>query len=112
MRGPHQPGGDGLLSLHLFAEHAQSMVFRYRLVPPRGFEYVSPSVTALTGYTPAEYYADPELAFKLVHPEDHHVLQAILEGKFVNPVALRFCSQEWRGHLDGTAPCHLCRSRQ
>jgi PAS domain S-box-containing protein len=89
MNEHHQQGDDDSLPLRLMAEQAQSMVYRYRLIPSRGFEYVSPSVTALTGYTPAQHYADPELGFKLVHPEDHHVLQEILEGRFVNPVVLR-----------------------
>jgi PAS domain S-box-containing protein len=90
MNEHHQRGDDHLLLLRLLAEQTQSIVYRYRLLPSRRFEYVSPSVTALTGYTPAEHYADPELGFKLVHPEDHHVLQEILEGKFVDPVVLRF----------------------
>ena len=52
------------------AENAQDIIFRYRLVPVPGYEYVSPSVTAITGYTPEEHYADPELAYKVMHPDD------------------------------------------
>src|SRR5437588_4553418 len=61
---------------HLLAEHAQDVIFRYRIAPPRGFEYVNPAVTQMTGYTPEEHYADPELGFKLVHPEDREALAA------------------------------------
>ena len=43
---------------HLLAEHAQDVIYRYRIAPPRGFEYVNPAVTRLTGYTPDEHYAD------------------------------------------------------
>ena len=46
-----------------------------------GFEYVSPAATAITGYDPEEFYADPDLGYKLVHPEDHESdrsLQGIL----------------------------------
>jgi len=52
----------------LMAEHAQDIVYRYRLYPSRGYEYISPSVTAITGYTPEEYYSDPDLDLKMIHP--------------------------------------------
>ncbi|MEX2610950.1 MAG: hypothetical protein WEA24_13455, partial [Gemmatimonadota bacterium] len=54
--------------LDLLARRSTDMIFRYRLHPERGFEYVSPAAEALTGYTPAEHYADPELPLKIVHP--------------------------------------------
>jgi PAS domain S-box-containing protein len=64
----------------LLAENAKDIIYRYRLKPAPGFEYVSPSATTLTGYTPEEHYADPELGLKLVHPEDMHVLEAFLRS--------------------------------
>ena len=59
-------------------ERIPDVVWRYRLVPQPGFEYVSPSVFALTGYTPAEHYADPDLGRRIVHPDDVHVLEEVL----------------------------------
>jgi PAS domain S-box-containing protein len=64
----------------LLAENAKDIIYRYRLKPTPGFEYVSPSATALTGYTPDEHYADPELGLKLVHPDDKHILEAFLRS--------------------------------
>ena len=32
--------------------------------------YVSPQVEALLGYTPQEWYDDPDLWLKLLHPDD------------------------------------------
>lgn len=58
----------------LLVENAQDLVYRYRLVPTPGFDYISPSSTAVTGYRPEEYYADPRLPFRIVHPEDHDQL--------------------------------------
>jgi two-component system nitrate/nitrite sensor histidine kinase NarX len=52
------------------ADHLPDVLYRYRLRPTPGFEYVSPAATTLTGYTPAEYYADPELGARLVQPDD------------------------------------------
>ncbi|HEY4718965.1 MAG TPA: response regulator, partial [Candidatus Methylomirabilis sp.] len=45
----------------LLAENAQDVIYRYRLSPPRGFEYMSPAGTAISGYTPEEFTADPDL---------------------------------------------------
>lgn len=52
------------------AEHAPDIIYHYRLLPEPGFEYVSPAVTAILGYAPADFYADPGLVSRLVHPDD------------------------------------------
>ena len=57
------------------ADYARDLVYRVRVHPTQGFEYVSPSSTAITGYSPEEHYADPDLGFKRVHPEDRHLLE-------------------------------------
>jgi PAS domain S-box-containing protein len=62
----------------LLAENAQDLIALYRFKPTPGFEYVSPSATTITGYTPEEYYADPELAYKIVHPDDAYLLDETL----------------------------------
>lgn len=74
------------------AENAQDLIYRYRFLPEPGFEYVSPAATAITGYTPQEHYDDPQLGFKLVHPDDRYLLTAVSEGKLsINqPLILRW----------------------
>jgi PAS domain S-box-containing protein len=62
------------------AENAPDIVFRYELSPQRRFAYVSPVVTSVTGYSAEEHYADPNLGFKIVHPEDRHLLEDALNG--------------------------------
>ncbi len=75
----------------LLAEHANDIIYSYRLKPVSGFEYVSPSVTHLTGYTPEEHYADPLLVIKLIHPDDATILQDLTAGKnFNTPIQLRW----------------------
>ena len=59
----------------LLTEHAQDLIYRYRIKPERGFDYVSPSVEKLTGFTPEDHYNDPLLASKIVHPEDKTILK-------------------------------------
>ena len=78
--------------LRLILEHARDIVFRYRLHPTPGFEYVSPAVAALTGYTPEEHYADPDLGRKLVHPDDLPLLEAALRSPAASdaPVTVRW----------------------
>jgi len=59
----------------LLTEQAQDLIYRYRIKPDPGFEYVSPSVEKLTGFTPEDHYNDPQLGFKMVHPEDRTLLE-------------------------------------
>jgi PAS domain S-box-containing protein len=61
----------------LLAENARDIIFRYRFSNPRGFEYISPSVQAIMGYTPEEYYADPDMDLKTLHP-DYRVAFAVV----------------------------------
>jgi PAS domain S-box-containing protein len=63
------------------AENAQDLIYRYEIMPKRGFSYISPAATAMTGYTPEEHYADPELWFKLLHPDDQPLLEAAYSGR-------------------------------
>jgi two-component system, cell cycle sensor histidine kinase and response regulator CckA len=59
------------------SENAPDIVFRYRVRPDRGFEYVSPAVAAISGYTVEEFYADPDLALKLLPPDHHAVIETL-----------------------------------
>ena len=70
------PEGEQLRRL---VEHASDLIYRYRLTPELYCEYVSPAVFALTGYTQAEHYADPQLLLKLLHPGDRGLLQFMIE---------------------------------
>jgi len=62
-------------------ENTDDLIYRYEFIPKRGFTYVSPSATGLTGYTPEEHYADPDLGFKLIHTEDCHLLERLVQGE-------------------------------
>jgi len=53
-------------SFRLLAERALDLIFRYRVAPEPGFEYISPSATDLLGYTAAELEADPNLVLSIV----------------------------------------------
>lgn len=80
------------------AENAPEIIYRYRFVPSPGFEYVNHAVTAITGYTPEEHYADPELGVKLVHPDDRSRLEEMKTGGNIpaRPLALRWIRKDGR----------------
>jgi PAS domain S-box-containing protein len=63
------------------AENADDIIYRYEFEPKRGFTYVSPAATKITGYTPEEHYEDPDLGFKFVHPDDRQILERLSKGK-------------------------------
>jgi PAS domain S-box-containing protein len=75
----HRRSGEGLpvneARFIRLAENASDIVFHYRYKPSRGFEYVNPAVTAITGFTPEECYADPALGMAVVHPDDRPLLE-------------------------------------
>ncbi len=82
-------------------ERLPDIVWRYRLAPTPGFEYVSPSVFALTGYTPAEHYADPDLGRRIAHPDDLPLLEELIAA----PGEHREVTIRWRhreGHVFST----------
>lgn len=70
--------------LQRLAENAPDMIYHMSL-PEGTYRYVSPASVALTGYTPEEFYADPGLIRRLIHPAWQEYLknqwQALLENR-------------------------------
>lgn len=54
----------------LLVDNAQDVIFRYRTAHPAGLDYISPAITALTGYTPEEFYQDNDLIPRLTSVPD------------------------------------------
>jgi len=59
--------------LRLIVSSAKDAIFRRRIYPTSSFEYISPAVEEMTGYTAEEFYADPELGSTIIHPEDREL---------------------------------------
>jgi PAS domain S-box-containing protein len=78
------------------AENAPDVIFRYDILPEPGFSYVNPSITAMTGYTPAEFYGDRGLAVALVHKDDRGVLEGVVTGRDADgrPTTLRWLRKD------------------
>jgi len=52
----------------LIAENAHDVIYRMSL-PDGGYEYVSPAVERITGYSPEECYQNPRLVQAMIHPD-------------------------------------------
>ncbi len=81
--------------LRWLAENAPDIIFRYDLRPTRGFTFVSPIVEGMLGYSPEEFYLDPDMGRKITHPDDLPLLEAQLAANDARPLLCR-----WR-HKDG-----------
>ncbi len=81
----------------LLAENVDDMVYRYEVAPARRCTYMSPASTRILGYAPQEFYADPELPIKLVHPDDLPALMALV-GHWSGNRSVTFRCRHKQGH--------------
>ena len=92
---PQRPG-----ALQQTAEDLRSgeVVYRLRLEPDRGYEYLGPAAETILGRPPEAFYANPDLALDLVAEEDRGLLTSL----FADPSERRGdIFLRWR-HGDGT----------
>lgn len=61
-----------------YAENLPIVVYQVEFFPKPHFSYINDYISQLTGYTPDEYYQNPALGFKVVHPDDRQRLQRML----------------------------------
>jgi PAS domain S-box-containing protein len=73
----------------LLAENAGDMIYRIGLVPQAAFEYISPAVIHILGYSAEEMYANPRLIFHTVHPEDQQIFNDMMQGQNGDTIILR-----------------------
>ncbi len=81
-----------------FAENAEDLIYRFRVSPKPGYEYLSPAVLKLTGYTPEEYYRDPDLVLKVIHPNDRALVTDLAQKEALpdRPLTLRWIRKDGR----------------
>lgn len=70
-------------SYRLLAENASDVIYRFHFNPYKHFDYISPSISKLTGYSPCDFYKSSKLALTLVHPSDRPLAKIFLR-KFVD----------------------------
>jgi len=61
----------------MLTENAADIISRYSLYPERKLDYISPSVKTITGYSQEDFYKDPLLGFKIIHPDDLPILEKL-----------------------------------
>lgn len=85
-------------ALARLADRLPDLIYRYELRPTRRFSFVSAAAERMTGYTPAEHYADPDLGLRIVHPDDREALERMIrdESDFEKPVLLRWIRKDGR----------------
>ena len=76
-------------------ENAKDLIYRYRR-NPLSCEYINPAVKDILGYTPEEFYADPELVLKIIHPEDKPKLESALQNPSGGNVTRRWIRKDGR----------------
>lgn len=80
--------------------------WEYWVAPDMTYVYVSPSCERITGYTPDEFYADPELLTRIVHPDDQAIFMDHMEYEAQNVsvqtvefrIITRSGAERWMGH--------------
>ncbi|MEU4561537.1 PAS domain-containing protein [Actinoplanes sp. NPDC023936] len=75
----------------LLAEHAQDIIFRYRLEPEPGMEYLSRAVESITGRPAEEFYARPDLILDCVLPEDRPLFEQSWQAPRTRTITFRLC---------------------
>jgi len=65
-------------------ENAADIIFRYDLHPTPRLAYVNRAIASTTGYPPDEFYTDPDLLLRVVHPDDRARMESLLRGECVN----------------------------
>lgn len=77
----------------LFETIGDVVSYRYRVMPTPGYEYISANCESLVGYSAEEFYDDPELWLKLVHPDDREALQLMFVPG-ASPITVRWRTRD------------------
>ncbi|TAL31028.1 MAG: PAS domain S-box protein [Spirochaetes bacterium] len=80
----------------MLIESSRDIIYRYRVSPLPGFDYISPSVEDVTGYTPGEIYDHSVSYTDIIHEEDRAQLLDIQASSdvFAKPIILRLRKKE------------------
>jgi PAS domain S-box-containing protein len=73
-RQAHRDVDDTEVPFRRLVENAQDLVYRHRIAPTMGLEYINSACLAITGRRKEDFYADPRLALEAVHPDDRDLL--------------------------------------
>jgi PAS domain S-box-containing protein len=98
-KGIFPPFPNNHVFFHLSVDNTGDAILNSGASPAFKFDYVSPSSTQITGYTPEEFYADPLLAKKCIPPEDYRKVSDLSLWKNPNvtkPIEIRWKRKDGR----------------
>lgn len=61
---------EALSRFQRYADSSKDFIYRIRVRPSVEIEYFSPAVKDMVGYEAEDFYKDPELMYKCLHPDD------------------------------------------
>ena len=104
----HQELGESEVRYRTVADFTSD--WEFWLAPDGSFKYVSPSCLQVCGYSAEEFYRDPKLLLKIIHPEDLPRYQSHTHGIQENgqpqPIDFRITTRD--GQVRWIA--HVCRT--
>ncbi len=77
-------------------ENASDVIYRMRFVPSLALDYISPSIEGVIGYSADDFYSDPTLLQRLIHPDDLQLMGPLHDSQEPTPRLSR-----WQ-HKDGS----------
>lgn len=88
--------GPGQIMLGDLISASHDLFYRYELLPQRGYAFINAAAKTQTGYAPEEYYADPDLWWKLIHPGDRLLFDQLKHdiSSVAKPVAFRLIRKD------------------
>jgi DNA-binding CsgD family transcriptional regulator len=72
---------------------SEGFAYRYRYTPTLGYDYVSPAVKEVMGYSPDEFYGDSDFDERIIYPEDLPRMAQFVRER-ASSVVLRFICRD------------------
>jgi len=78
------------------ANNAPDILFRYDLVPVLRLAYINNAIQDITGYSPEECYADPDLILHMAHPDDAALIAKLMQAHILpdKPLEMRWIGKD------------------
>ncbi|MTI81866.1 MAG: PAS domain S-box protein [Firmicutes bacterium] len=80
------------------ADNSQDAIYEINLNPSFKVRYISKASTDISGYAPGEFYKNPNLIYRIIHPEELSYLKRLLNNpQLVGiPIGLRWIRKDGR----------------
>lgn len=65
----------------LIVSNLKEVVYIFSIKPTKKIEFISQSIESLTGYLQKDFYSDPSMMIKILHPEERYKIKMMIDGK-------------------------------